>query len=256
MQPLKDQVAVVTGAASGIGAATTQRLARDGARVAIFDIDGVAAEELAYSMRNKGYVGGAWRVNVTDREAVTAAMAEVHERWGRIDVLVNNAGIVRFSPFADMSDEDWTSVIETHLRGSFLCSQAAQQYMAQRGRGRIIMISSIGALGAKHIASYCAAKAGVQGLGRSLALELGKFGITVNTVAPGNVVSDMTRYSAAVRGKDFDQDMARAAKTVPLGRVGQPDDIAGVIAFLASDDAAYVSGQVIYVAGGPAGVIA
>lgn len=256
MERLKDQVAVVTGAARGIGAATTRRLARDGARVAIFDMDGAAAEELAASMREEGYVVGAWRVNVTDREVVTAAMAEVHERWGRIDILVNNAGIVRISQFSKMSDEDWTSVIETHLRGSFLCSQVAQQYMAQQSRGRIIMISSIGALGVSHIASYSTAKAGVQGLGRSLAIELGKFGITVNTVAPGNVVTDMTRYSAAVRGKDFDQDMARVAKTVPLGRVGQPEEVAGVIAFLASDDAAYVSGQVIYVAGGPAGVIA
>lgn len=125
MGRFKDQVAVVTGAARGIGEATVRRFAREGARVAIFDIDEAKAEELAAALRDEGYEAGAWRVNVTDREAVTAAMAAVHARWGRLDILVNNAGIVRLSPFAEMSDDDWTLVVDIHLRGSFLCSQVA-----------------------------------------------------------------------------------------------------------------------------------
>lgn len=256
MERLKDQVAVVTGGARGLGAATARRLAREGARVAIFDMDGATAEACAAALRDEGYGAGAWRVDVTDREAVTAAMAAVHGRWGRMDILVNNAGNVRYNRFADMTDDDWTSVIDTHLRGAFICSQVAQRYMVSQGSGRIIMLSSIGALGEKGIASYSAAKAGLQGLARTLALELGRFGITVNAVAPGPIDTDMTRALSAATGKDFEEGMARRAAKVALGRIGKPEDVAGVIAFLASADAAYVSGQVIYVAGGPVGVIA
>lgn len=256
MERLQSQVAVITGGARGLGAATAHRLAREGARVAIFDMDGAKAEEFAATLRDEGYEAGAWRVNVTDREAVTAAMAAVHGRWGRIDILVNNAGNVRYNRFHEMTDDDWTSVIDIHLRGSFLCSQVAQRYMVPQRSGRIVMLSSIGALGEKGIASYSAAKAGVQGLARTLALELGRSGITVNTVGPGPIDTDMTRTMSAMTKSDFDEGMVRRAAKVPLGRIGKPEDVAGVIAFLVSEDAAYVSGQVIYVAGGPVGVIA
>src|SRR5690349_19964836 len=178
----------------------------------------------------------------------------VLERFGRLDILVNNAGITRDNLLHKMTEDDWDRVIAVHLRGAFLCSRAAQKPMVERKHGRIISLSSTSALGNRGQANYAAAKAGLQGFTRTLAIELGPFGITANAVAPGFIDTDMTRATAQRLGITFDQMSEARSKEIPLRRVGQPSEVASVIAFLASEDASYVSGQIIYVKGGPAGV--
>ena len=240
------QVALITGGARGIGAATAARLAGEGADVVIADFDLAAAEEAAAA------VGGrAVRCDVTSRVDVEAAVAAAVEPHGRLDILVTCAGIIRDNLLHKMSDDDWESVIDTHLKGTFLSVQAAQRYMVEQGRGSMVLISSTSALGNRGQANYSAAKAGIQGLAKTLAFELGRFGITANCVAPGFIATAMTEQTAARIGMSFDDFQEMAAGQTALQRVGQPDDVAGVIAFLCSADAAYVSGQVIYVRGGP-----
>ena len=240
------QVALITGGARGIGAATAARLAGEGADVVIADFDLAAAEETAAAMG-----GRAVRCDVTSRVDVEAAVAAAVEPHGRLDILVTCAGIIRDNLLHKMSDDDWESVIDTHLKGTFLSVQAAQRHMVEQGRGSMVLISSTSALGNRGQANYSAAKAGIQGLAKTLAFELGRFGITVNCVAPGFIATAMTEQTAARIGMSFDEFQEMAAGQTALQRVGQPDDVAGVIAFLCSADAAYVSGQVIYVRGGP-----
>lgn len=248
---LQGRVAFVTGGARGIGAATCLKMAAEGARVVAYDLDEAGAEALAAQVRAAGGEAMAAAGNVTHREAVAAAMAKAVERWGRLDILVNNAGLLRDNLVYKMSDEDWNQVIDVHLKGAFICSREAQRYMVQQRYGRIIAVSSTSALGNRGQANYAAAKAGLQGLIKTLAIELGPFGITANAVAPGFIATDMVRQTAQRLGMDFEAFLNAVASQVPLRRVGQPEDVANVIAFLASDEAAYVSGQVIYVAGGP-----
>jgi len=166
-------------------------------------------------------------------------------------VLVNNAGVIRDNLLFKMSDDDWDTVMGVHLRGAFLMSRAAQQHMVAQGFGRIISLSSSSALGNRGQANYSTAKAGLQGFTKTLAIELGQFGITVNAIAPGFIVTDMTAATAARVGMDFGEFQTAAAARIPVRRVGQPEDVANVASFLASDGAGFVSGQVIYVAGGP-----
>jgi 3-oxoacyl-[acyl-carrier protein] reductase len=166
-------------------------------------------------------------------------------------VLVNNAGVIRDNLLFKMSDDDWDTVMGVHLRGAFLMSRAAQKHMVGQGFGRIISLSSSSALGNRGQANYSTAKAGLQGFTKTLAIELGQFGITVNAIAPGFIVTDMTAATAARVGMDFGEFQAAAATRIPVRRVGQPEDVANVASFLASDGAGFVSGQVIYVAGGP-----
>jgi 3-oxoacyl-[acyl-carrier protein] reductase len=166
-------------------------------------------------------------------------------------VLVNNAGVLRDNLLFKMSDSDWDTVMNVHLRGAFLMSRATQKYMTDQKWGRIVNLSSSSALGNRGQANYSAAKAGLQGFTKTLAIELGQFGITVNAVAPGFIVTDMTAATAARVGMDFEEFQAGVAKQIPVRRVGRPDDIAHTISFLASEGAGFVSGQVIYVAGGP-----
>jgi 3-oxoacyl-[acyl-carrier protein] reductase len=239
------KTALVTGGAKGIGAATAERLASEGAHVVVADFDEAAAAEMA------ARIGGrAVRCDVTSREDVEAAVALAAET-GRLDVLVTCAGIIRDNLLHKMTDDDWDAVIATHLRGSFLAARAAQAHMVEQQSGAMVLVSSTSALGNRGQANYSAAKAGIQGLTKTLAIELGRFGVRANCVAPGFIVTAMTEQTAERLGVSFDDfQMAIAAQT-PLGRVGQPDEVAGVIAFLCSDDAAYVSGQVIYVRGGP-----
>jgi 3-oxoacyl-[acyl-carrier protein] reductase len=240
------KTALVTGAARGIGAATAARLAAEGADVVVADYDLAAAEETA------AVIGGrAVRCDVTSRKDVEAAVEAAAAASGRLDILVTCAGIIRDNLLHRMTDDDWEAVMATHLRGTFLAAQAAQRHMVAQKSGAMVLISSTSALGNRGQANYAAAKAGIQGLAKTLAIELGQFGITVNCVAPGFIATAMTEQTAARMGVSFDDFIEVVAAQTPVRRVGQPEDVAGVIAFLCSSDASYVSGQVLYVRGGP-----
>jgi 3-oxoacyl-[acyl-carrier protein] reductase len=239
------KTALVTGGARGIGAATAERLASEGAHVVVADFDEAAAQETAERIG-----GRAVRCDVTSRPDVEAATALAAET-GRLDILVTCAGIIRDNLLHKLSDDDWESVIATHLRGTFLAAQAAQRHMVEQQSGSMVLISSTSALGNRGQANYAAAKAGIQGLAKTLAIELGRFSVRVNCVAPGFIATAITAQTAERIGVAFEDLQAAAAEQTPLRRIGQPEDVSGVIAFLCSDDAAYVTGQVIYVRGGP-----
>src|ERR1700674_385988 len=242
----KDRVALVTGAGRGIGAAIAQLFATEGAKVAVSDLDEGPAMEVA------GPINGlAIACDVTVRAQVDSMIQRTVQEFGRLDVLVTCAGIIRDNLLFKMTDEDWDAVIDTHLKGTFLCAQAAQRHMVERKYGKMVFLSSTSALGNRGQANYSAAKAGLQGMARTLAIELGPFNINVNTVAPGFVETRMTRATADRMGVDYEAFKLGAASQIPLRRVGQPEDIASVIAFLCSDEASFVSGQTVYVRGGP-----
>ena len=245
MRRFEGTTALVTGGARGIGAATAERLAAEGAHVVVADFDEAAASETAERIGGRAVL-----CDVTARSDVQAAVAVAAES-GRLDVLVTCAGIIRDNLIHKLSDDDWESVISTHLRGTFLAVQAAQRHMVEQQGGSMVLISSTSALGNRGQANYSAAKAGIQGLTKTLAIELGRFAVRVNCVAPGFIATAMTAQTAERMGVDFEDLQAAAAEQAPLKRVGQPEDVAGVVAFLCSDDAAYVTGQVIYVRGGP-----
>jgi 3-oxoacyl-[acyl-carrier protein] reductase len=238
---LTGKVALITGGARGIGAATAQRLASEGASVAITDLDIEGAPEQALAIQ----------CDVTDRADVEAAVERTVAELGSLDILVTCAGITRDNLIHKLSDDDWDGVITTHLRGTFLAAQAAQRHMVPQRSGKIVVISSTSALGNRGQTNYAAAKAGIQGMAKTLAIELGPFGINVNCVAPGFVETRMTQAIAERTGQDWEQIKAAEAEQIPLRRIGRPEDIASAIAFLCSDDAAWVSGQVLYVRGGP-----
>src|SRR3954468_13980137 len=250
MARLEGRAALVTGAARGIGAATAQRLAADGAEVAGGDPDEDACGGTVEAITSGGGTAIGIGCDVRSREQVEAAVERTVGELGAIDILVNNAGVIRDNLIFKMTDEDWDTVIDTHLKGSFLCTRAAQKHMVERRYGKIVFLSSSSALGNRGQTNYSSAKAGVQGMARTLAIELGRFNINVNAVAPGYVSTAMTRQTAERVGADFEAFEKAAVERIPLARPGQPDDIASVIAFLVSDDAGYVSGQVLYVNGG------
>jgi 3-oxoacyl-[acyl-carrier protein] reductase len=247
------RVAFLTGAGRGIGAATAKTLASQGAAVAIADMDLGPAEETASEIRAAGGRAIALPLDVTKTEQVEAAIARAIAELGRLDILVACAGLLRDNLLFRMTDDDWDAVIDTHLKGSFLAARAAQKTMVEQNYGKIVFISSTSALGNRGQANYSSAKAGLQALAKTLAIELGKFGINVNAVAPGFIETRMTRATAERQKVDFEQMKAEAIERIPLRRIGQPQDVANVIAFLVSDESNYVSGQTIYVAGGPRG---
>ena len=244
-------MAIVTGAARGIGAATAQRLARDGLAVGVLDLTEDGAAQTSEAIVSAGGAAIPLGADVTRADQVEAAVAAVAEHLGPPQVLVNNAGILRDNLLFKMSEEDWDQVMAVHLRGAFLMSRAVQKFMVDGAWGRIVSISSSSALGNRGQANYSAAKAGLQGLTKTLAKELGKFGVTANCVAPGFVATDMTAATAARVGLDFDDFQKLAAGQIPVGRIGVPDDIANAVSFFVGEDAGFVSGQVLYVAGGP-----
>jgi len=245
------RTAIVTGAARGIGAAVARRLSRDGMAVAVLDLDESACKPVVEAIESAGGTALAVGVDVADEEAVPAAVARVADELGAPTVLVNNAGVTRDNLLFKMTTDDWDAVMSVHLRGSFLMSRATQKYMTEAGWGRIVNLSSVSALGSRGQANYSAAKAGLQGFTKTLAIELGKFGVTVNAVAPGFIETDMTVAAAARAGVTFEEFKAAAAAQVPVARAGQPGDVAATVAFFVRDESSFVSGQVIYVAGGP-----
>jgi len=245
------KTAIVTGAARGIGAATAVRLASDGMAVAVLDLNEADCAATVKEIENAGGTALAVGADVTKTDQVQAAVDRVAAELGEPTVLVNNAGIIRDNLLFKMTDEDWDAVLSVHLRGAFLMTRAVQKYMTEHRWGRIVSLSSSSALGNRGQVNYSAAKAGLQGFTKTLAKELGKFGVTANSVAPGFIVTDMTAATAARIGMSFEDFQKAAAGQIPVGRVGQPADVANVISFLVSDGAGFVSGQVIYVAGGP-----
>ncbi|WP_275004219.1 3-oxoacyl-ACP reductase FabG [Promicromonospora iranensis] len=245
------RTAIVTGAARGIGAATARRLARDGYAVAVLDLLEDQAKATAEAIVADGGRALAVGVDVADEESVAAAVARVTAELGAPTVLVNNAGILRDNLLFKMSVSDWDAVLNVHLRGAFLMTRAVQAHMVEAKFGRIVNLSSTSALGNRGQANYSAAKAGMQGFTKTLAIELGKFGVTANAVAPGVIETDMIRETAERIGMPLADYLGLAAKDVPVGRVGQPEDIAGAVSFFCSEQSGFVSGQVLYVAGGP-----
>lgn len=245
------RTAIVTGAARGIGAATARRLAKDGYAVAVLDLLEDQAKATAEAIAADGGRALAVGVDVADEESVAAAVARVTAELGAPTVLVNNAGILRDNLLFKMSVGDWDSVLGVHLRGAFLMTRAVQAHMVEAKFGRIVNLSSTSALGNRGQANYSAAKAGMQGFTKTLAIELGKFGVTANAVAPGVIETDMIRETAERIGMPLADYLGVAAKDVPVGRVGQPEDIANAVSFFCAEQSGFVSGQVLYVAGGP-----
>lgn len=245
------RVAIVTGAARGIGAGVAKRLAADGLAVAVVDLDAEAGAEVVSQIEASGGRGAAFGADISDEAAVSKLIDDVVSTLGAPTVLVNNAGIIRDNLLFKMSADDWDAVMRVHLKGAFLMSKAVQKHMTEASFGRIINLSSTSALGNRGQANYSAAKAGIQGFTKTLAIELGRFGITANAIAPGFIATEMTAATADRIGMDFEEFKAASAKAIPVQRVGQPEDIAHTASFFASEGAGFVSGQVIYVAGGP-----
>ena len=248
--PLDGKVAVITGAGRGIGAATARRLAADGAAVAVLDLTEDATTDTVAAIESAGGRALGIGCDVVDAQQVGDAITAVHDTLGGPHILVNNAGVIRDNLLFKMTEDDWDTVLSVHLRGAFLCTRAAQQAMVEQRWGRIVNISSTSALGNRGQANYAAAKAGMQGFTRTLAMELGRFGITANAVAPGFIETAMTDATARRVGMEPDAFRQAAAERVPLRRTGRPEDIAGAIAYFVGPDAGFVTGQCLYVDGG------
>ncbi len=244
------RVAVVTGAARGIGAATALRLARDGMAVAVCDLSADDCADVVSAVEAEGGRAMAVGMDVSDRAQVEAGIGAVVEQYGRLDVLVNNAGLIRDNMLFKMTDDDWDLVMNVHLKGAFLCTQTAQKHMVENKYGRIINLSSIAGDGNRGQVNYSAAKAGIRGFTKTLALELGPFGITANAIAPGFISSAMTQQTADRIGVSFADFQKNVAAGTPVRRVGEPEDVANAIAFFASEGAGFITGQVLYVDGG------
>ncbi len=245
------KVAIVTGAARGIGAATAQRLAQDGFAVAVLDLKADDCADTVAAIESAGGKALAVGADVSDAEQVEAAVDRIASELGAPVVLVNNAGVTRDNLLFKMSDSDWDVVMNVHLRGSFLMTRAAQKHMIEAKWGRIVNLSSTSALGNRGQANYSTAKAGLQGFTKTLAIELGKFGVTANAIAPGFIQTEMTKATAERIGEEWESYVAKRAAAIPVARAGIPEDIAHLVSFFVSEGAGFISGQVVYAAGGP-----
>jgi 3-oxoacyl-[acyl-carrier protein] reductase len=250
---LADRVAVVTGGGRGIGAATAARLAADGAAVAVLDLNAGDVEGTVAELVKGGGAAAGFVCDVSDAAAVAKTFAAVRDELGAVGVLVNNAGVIRDNLLFKMTEDDWDTVLGVHLRGSFLCAREAQKSMVEQRWGKIVNLSSESALGSRGQANYSAAKAGLQALTKTLAIELGPFNINVNAVAPGFIETAMTQATADRIGISFEEMKQSSLGHIAMRRIGKPEDVAAVISFLCSEDASYVAGQTIYITGGPAG---
>lgn len=250
MDTSTQRVAVVTGAARGIGAAAAIRLAADGNAVAVCDLSADDCADTVAAVEAAGGRALAVAMDVSDRAQVESGFAAVAAELGDVAVLVNNAGLIRDNMLFKMTDTDWDVVMNVHLKGAFLCSQAAQKQMVAAKYGRIVNLSSIAGDGNRGQANYSAAKAGIRGFTKTLALELGPFGITANAIAPGFISSAMTQQTADRIGVSFEDFQANVAAGTPVRRVGEPEDVSNAISFFASEAAGFVTGQVLYVDGG------
>jgi 3-oxoacyl-[acyl-carrier protein] reductase len=250
---MSEKVAVVTGAARGIGAGVAVRLAADGFAVAVVDLEESAGKETVERITAAGGRAIAVGTDVSNSAAVQSGVERIATELGPPVVLVNNAGVIRDNMLFKMTEDDWEIVMGVHLRGAFLMTKACQKFMTEQKWGRIVNLSSTSALGNRGQSNYSAAKAGLQGFTKTLAIELGPFGVTANAIAPGFIATEMTAATAARMGIDFETFKEGAAQQIPVRRVGQPEDIANTVSFLVSEGAGFVSGQVIYVAGGPRG---
>ncbi|QQK80492.1 3-oxoacyl-ACP reductase FabG [Salicibibacter cibi] len=249
MTHFSGQTAFVTGGSRGIGRGVAERLVHDGAKVALIDVNEEALAEVREHFSGQDVL--AIKADVTNRAEVETAMKEAHDAYGSIDILVNNAGVIRDNMLFKMSEDDWQTVMDVHLKGSFNAASVAQGYMVEQKYGRIINLSSTSALGNRGQANYSTAKAGLQGFTKTLAIELGKFGITANCIAPGFIETDMTKATAERIGVSFDKFVEASVSQIPVARSGKAEDIANAVAFFADERSSFVSGQVIYVAGGP-----
>ncbi len=250
---LEDKVAVVTGAGRGIGKAIVTRFADEGARVVINDVDGAFADNLADRLKKTGRETLAITADVSRLSEVEPMFAEVARRYGGVDILVNNAGVRRDSPLHKMSEADWDSATAIQVKGTLYCCRAAQQHMVQQNYGKIINLSSPvpASLGERGQTAYASASAAVQGFSKALALELGRHSINVNCIAPEYIDTEMTRNTARKEGMYLDDFRRFAVARIPLRRMGTPEDVAGLALFLATDESSFISGQVIYIRGGP-----
>lgn len=245
------RTAIITGAGRGIGADIARRLASDGLKVAAVDLDEANVTALVKELTQAGHQALAIVADISDEAAVTAAVERVSEELGSPTVLINNAGVIRDNLLFKMGVSDWELVMNVHLKGAFLMARAVQKHMVDAGWGRIVNMSSTSALGNRGQANYSAAKAGLQGFTKTLALELGRFGITANAIAPGFIETDMTASTAERLGLTFEEFTSKAAEAIPVRRTGKPADIANAVSFFVGENAGFVSGQVLYVAGGP-----
>jgi 3-oxoacyl-[acyl-carrier protein] reductase len=245
------KVAFVTGGSRGIGKGIVELFAQEGAKVAFIDLDEAALEQTTAELKEKGVEVYSKVASVTDAEQIEQVTREINETLGSLDILVNNAGVIRDNLLFKMTDQDWDTVMDVHLKGSFLAARAAQKYMVENKYGRIINISSTSALGNRGQANYATAKAGLQGFTKTLAIELGRYGITANSVAPGFIETDMTKETARRIGIPFEELIKASVSQIPVARSGKPEDIANAVAFFADEKSSFVNGQVIYVAGGP-----
>lgn len=251
MTNFANQVAVITGAGKGIGKEIAKKIGLSGGHVCLLDVDEIILNTTALEFMEMGISCEKFIVDITVEDDVKNVFATIYKKNNRLDILVNNAGIIRDNLLFKMSTLDWDQVMDVHLKGAFICSKYAQELMVKNAYGRIINLSSVSALGNRGQANYATAKAGIQGFTKTLALELGRYNITVNAVAPGFIVTEMTKSVAERNGIAFEQLIEEKAKQIPVKRAGLPEDVAHTVCFFASEESSFISGQILYVAGGP-----